>query len=55
MTTQMKAQCIRNSKTVAGAELFTKAADPVAGYGKQAILTNTVSLLLSPYYLAKPP
>lgn len=42
MTSEMKALCIKNATSVAGAAMFVKAPDLTPTYDKKAKLTNTV-------------
>lgn len=42
MTSEMKALCIKNASSVAGAAMFAKAPDITPTYDKKSRLTNTV-------------
>jgi hypothetical protein len=43
MTSEIKALCIKNATSVAGAAMFVKAPDLTPTYDKKAKLPNTVS------------
>lgn len=51
MTSEMKALCIKNASSVAGAAMFAKAPDITPTYDKKSRLTNTVCIESKSEYL----